>query len=270
MQTQYESILKEEVEPLLYENEIVVSYHDGLKQTKGRYTGQTRNEYCLVQNIETNDECYMMRLFKGEAYTIFSKESLPIILKSKITWHLFKNGYVGYTFYIEKHKQKALYMHQVLMNYYGNKDKSINIDHINGDKLDNRMENLRIVEQSTQIRNRGKRNRQSSAIHEYPDEITHDMLPTHVYYSLEARPCIDNPDRFRDFFRISGHPIINENGKYKSSSKAFSTPILDKLQQVTNLLLETDEYIKLLNDKYYDSYDVYTKSGHEIERPLMS
>lgn len=50
-------------------------------------------------------------------------------------------------------KQRTIYMHKFILNYSGN-DKYI--DHINHNTLDNRKNNLRIVNQSENKRNAGK------------------------------------------------------------------------------------------------------------------
>ncbi len=49
-------------------------------------------------------------------------------------------------------------MHRVIMGLW-DKDQDKEVDHINGDKLDNRKENLRICTHSENMRNKKKRNR---------------------------------------------------------------------------------------------------------------
>ena len=71
------------------------------------------------------------------------------------------------------------------MNLWGQGKGTVSIDHINRDKLDNRLQNLRHASSSVQNTNMGKKNRQYNA-QELPTGITHDMLPKYVYYSTEV------------------------------------------------------------------------------------
>lgn len=72
---------------------------------------------------------------------IVDKRDIPLISNER--WHISKNGYV-----VANRDKK--YLHRVLM-----KPKTGEIiDHINGDKLDNRRENLRIVDYSENGYNR--------------------------------------------------------------------------------------------------------------------
>lgn len=66
----------------------------------------------------------------------------------KHTWNLSIQGYVkGLT-----NDRKSIRLHRFVMNYTGNKI----VDHINGDKLDNRKENLRIVDSKQNMQNKSK------------------------------------------------------------------------------------------------------------------
>lgn len=64
------------------------------------------------------------------------------------TWHLGNNGYIK-TFVGGRKNSKCLLMHRLIMNPPADHE----VDHINGDKLDNRRENLRIVTRSQNARN---------------------------------------------------------------------------------------------------------------------
>jgi hypothetical protein len=66
-------------------------------------------------------------------------------------WYRLRNGYAVRT-EIANGKKRMVYMHrEVLGLSYG--DRSV-VDHINGDKLDNRRRNLRVVSQRANTRNR--------------------------------------------------------------------------------------------------------------------
>ena len=64
-----------------------------------------------------------------------------------------------------KPQQRTVLMHRVVMNVDGKKPRMI-VDHINGDRLDNRRENLRIVSGSQNLWNRNnKLNRRNTSGH---------------------------------------------------------------------------------------------------------
>lgn len=61
------------------------------------------------------------------------------------------------TFYSKRYlERRSIYMHRVIM---GVTDPKIQVDHINGDGLDNRKENLRICNQNQNSCNRRKKNK---------------------------------------------------------------------------------------------------------------
>jgi len=60
------------------------------------------------------------------------------IKKYKTSWYFSNNGYVTGTI-----NGKNIYFHQYLLNYHGNGKGQNSIDHINRNKLDNRLENFK-------------------------------------------------------------------------------------------------------------------------------
>ncbi|OGP87132.1 MAG: hypothetical protein A2031_07970 [Deltaproteobacteria bacterium RBG_19FT_COMBO_43_11] len=93
------------------------------------------NEY----RIE-GDTIILLIVCKGVTYEVYADyEDYPLI--SKYTWY--KNLTTGYVQSKERFGRtinKGVYMHRLIM---GAERKSLYIDHINGDKLDNRRRNLR-------------------------------------------------------------------------------------------------------------------------------
>ena len=75
-------------------------------------------------------------------------------------WYRIKNGYaVSPSKPSDERKKRCYcYMHRLIMNA----PKGLQVDHINGDKLDNRRVNLRLVNNSQNHGNRGKQANNSS------------------------------------------------------------------------------------------------------------
>jgi hypothetical protein len=144
------------------------------------------------------------------------------------------------------------------MNFVGKGKGTANlsIDHINRDKLDNRMSNLRIVDCKTQHSNaKGiipgtKRSRKQNA-QTLPEGITEDMMPKYVVYYSE----IYNKETgaTREFFRVEKHP---NQTKDISTSKSNKINILQKLEEAKQIIY------KLENN---EGNDILSLKSNEIE-----
>lgn len=77
-------------------------------------------------------------------------------LVSKFHWHMDGAGYARTNVWSENKKPR---MHRIILN---DTDTKSHIDHINGDKLDNRKLNLRILSCSQNLMNRGPQANNSS------------------------------------------------------------------------------------------------------------
>lgn len=75
------------------------------------------------------------------AETLIDKEDIPKVINNK--WCRDKNGYVK--------NSKQGYLHRILLG-----ETNLFIDHINGNKLDNRKRNLRICNNADNLKNRVK------------------------------------------------------------------------------------------------------------------
>ena len=74
------------------------------------------------------------------------EEDLPLI--SCFKWWKEATGYARTAITVAKYKQQVTKMHRLLTGF------PLEVDHINGDRLDNRKENLRSVDRRTNCRNR--------------------------------------------------------------------------------------------------------------------
>lgn len=91
----------------------------------------------------------MLRYENGVLYWLERRNGVkPDLIAGKIT----KNGYVS----IGANWIKA-YAHRIVwFMHYGEIQKGFDIDHINHDRTDNRIENLRLVSRSENLKNKGK------------------------------------------------------------------------------------------------------------------
>lgn len=218
-----------------------------IKLNEGKYSGQIRNMYWKVKD-NNGDIYYLMSckdINKNTTYFKFDNDSLNKVLNvynnSRYTWHIGKNGYPKVCYHDDKGIKVNRYLHQHLMDYYGNglNKNSKTVDHINRDKLDNRLSNLRLATQSQQNQNTDKRKRQSIA-QNLPEGITQSMIPKYVCYYNE---CYNKEKNlYREFFKIEGHP---KQDKDINSSKSNKISIHDKLTEIKQYLqnIELDKEI---------------------------
>ena len=71
-------------------------------------------------------------------------------LVGQMKWELFR-GRALHRIYVGRGKYKVLFLHRVLMGMCN--DIELSVDHINGDPLDNRKDNLRICTHAENMRN---------------------------------------------------------------------------------------------------------------------
>lgn len=242
--------------------------------TSGKFAGQVRNMYWEVEDNKTNEKYYMMSCRNSDKEVTYFKTDKHSIVKvlelnyKRPTWHIGQNGYVKSTYRDDNYNKREIYLHQYITGHYGNGQGQDSVDHINRNKLDNRIENLRIISQSEQNKNTGKRARKYNA-KDLPDGITHDMLPKYVVYYNE---CYNKEkDLYRDFFKIEKHP--NQEGKEFCSSKSTKISIQDKLTEIIEMLnrIENNEEIIKVTDKttYNLAKGTYIKDNKDGSQHLI-
>lgn len=97
-----------------------------------------------------------IEISSGNKVTI-DTEDLELV--SQRHWHLDGAGYARTNVWADGKKQSAPRMHRLIL---GVTNRKLHVDHINGDKLDNRKDNLRVCTCSQNVMNRGKQLNNSS------------------------------------------------------------------------------------------------------------
>ena len=223
------------VDPPGYE---ILEKYDSHLIKEGACAGEYRNMYWKVK--KDNLTYYLMHI-KDNLYTKISKRDIKKVLffkDKRPTWRLFQNGYVTCTINITD-KQKVYYLHQLILDVQDEDLTSFEktVDHINCDKLDNRRDNLRLVNMSVQNSNRGKSARRCDA-NELPDNLTQKDLPKYVIYRKEILDKETN--RFREYFYIQNHPKLEKTWETTKSNKVS---IREKLKLAKLKLEYLDEII---------------------------
>lgn len=221
-----------EIIDIITDNHKIIKEYAGKISTMGRYAGDEKNKYWLVENNNTKERYYIMDC-SNNRLTKIDEESINKVVNENVKWTVCNNYVVA-----EFSEGKKLALHAFLMNHHGHglTQGALSIDHINRDKLDNRLCNLRLATQSEQNSNTGKRNRKHNA-RELPDDIKQHELPKYVVYYVENMINEKGEKEFkRDFFKIEKHPKLpkpwNTTKSTKVSARAKLNEAIEKIKEL--------------------------------------
>ena len=222
----------------ILENYEVIEYIEGHSVIYGQYTNMMKNP---MWRIKENDKEYLLMYCEENAVCKLCDKSYQKILDYEKTENkklTFYRGDAGYIF----SSNTSLYMHQIITDCYGNGKgtKTISVDHIDQDKLNNTYENLRIATREEQEQNSNgikdgtKRQRKSSA-KELPDGITQDMMKKYVVYYREIYgKDKEGNDKEREYFKVEKHPNLQVPF---ITSKSIKISIIDKLNEANKVAI---------------------------------
>ena len=228
------------MDPQEINGETVIGRYDGHYKTIGRDAYKEKNPVFHTEEGSLYVEC------SGPRYILVDIETLERICeledeyRTKMTWFVMTNGYVATHI-----TGVTIYLHQLLTGFYGNGQgiADFSVDHIDRNKLNNRLSNLRIVKKEEQHSNaKGiipgtKRNRKRNS-QPLPPGITQDMMPKYVNYCPE-RYMTEGGPKFRECFRIEKHP--NQRGHRFSTSKSAKVSIAEKLEEAKRIVAQLDQ-----------------------------
>ncbi len=181
-------------------------------------------------------------------------------INTKPTWYITSNGYVACS--ITKFPGNTIYMHRYLMNQI-EYDGKLSVDHINRDKTDNRLSNLRIATQSEQNHNRTLKERNYIKPDGFDVEF---QLPEYIEYQDESKIKTTKDDKEIEYtlpahFRIHSKYIGFDKHSTKSNKLTIKERLNNALSKRYNLIINSTKNIK---DLYIDGYQF--NSNQEFEK----
>lgn len=251
-----------------------------LEFNKGHIKNRGKQAYYYYKNphwkiIDSNNNIIILMFCEPNIIFKLCQDSYNKILEFekinniKITWCMTINGYII--------GNNNLYVHQIIMDCYGNGKgtKNISVDHIDRNPLNNCYNNLRIATFEEQQNNsKGilpgtKRERKQSA-KDLPECITQEMMKKYVVYYHEW--LNKEHTKKREFFKVEKHPKLD---KPWMTTKSEKVSIQEKLKQANKVVddLENNIYsekenIKLPLPKYISLVNIREKNHLVFEKRI--
>jgi len=225
----------------------VISYRNGHINKKGKNAYSMKNP---IWRINENSQDYLLIYCEKDTLCKLCSTSYQKILdfekehnnNKKLTFYKHENGYIG-----TYSNGCGLFIHQIITGCYGNGKgtNTISVDHIDQDPLNNTYDNLRVATRKEQEQNskgikEGTKRARKTDAPDYPEGITHDMIPKYIHYSGLVKYGTNG--KTRSYFVVEKHPtLIANNKKQLASSKSEKVSPEEKLQQAIDILSYLDK-----------------------------
>jgi hypothetical protein len=258
-------------------NLTLLNYWKGQEINAGCKTGQIRNSYCLVKNNnkdnndkenteyyisivnENDDKTYVMLFNDIEKFRKIETVFYPI-------WYKLSNGYIGTTI---RHNNKKVfrYFHQHIMDHYSNDDKTHSVDHINRNPLDNRLSNLRIINQSHQNHNQKDRDRGTNLSADF--QQLKQYIPKNIYYRKQSTDAkgLTHGEHFEVEIKFTT-PDNTKHRMRRKTTKSQDTQLPYKLIQAIKIKYQIiyeskplQNYLDIFSQNDLDKYTQETKDS---------
>jgi hypothetical protein len=215
--------------------------------------GKVYNQYWLV--VDNNDSQFYIMDTSQDVFFMFSVEHLNVVLNSEDesipTWYY---NFQSHRIQAETKNGQLILHNQILPSDHC-------VVHINGNRCDNRIDNLKLDTKSAVMSgvNEKKARERKSTARSLPEELGDIKLPTHVEYSRDI--LNKETGEYRDYFRVVKDPVFIEKlGKSLwTTTKSMKKTITEKYQE----LMETRKQV-------YQSDSSSTISSKNILKELIA
>ena len=183
---------------------------------------KNNNEFTFIIDIE--DKCILDNIYLLNNKFIFKiddlteEEKKQLIVYKNPTWCLMNNQYISTVITIKGISIETVYIHRLLLGCQ--KENKDTVDHINGNKFDNRRCNLRICNMSVQNMNRGMVSRKTTLndiLNNNSNSNSNSNIIEQPTQPIQSTISISEPNLQLTFKNIEFISYISENVKNKNT-----------------------------------------------------